>query len=183
MKQREDQVSSNLLKLRENRNLSLDKLAELTGVSKSMLRQIETGKSSPTIATIWKIASGLKVSFTSLLKSPETRAVVKAFKDEAPHTGKGEQYRLFPLVPFDPQRSFEIYYIEIEPDTTFEGEPHEGDVEGYIFVISGELEVLADGKAYTAGKDQFVQFQANCPHTYTCTGDQGAAAMLLLTYL
>ena len=52
-------VSQNLQRMREERNLSYTQLAELTGVSKSMLRQIETGQSSPTIATLWKIANGL----------------------------------------------------------------------------------------------------------------------------
>ena len=56
MEQQDQAISGNLKKIRQQRNLSLDQLAELTDVSKSMLRQIETGRSSPTIATIWKIA-------------------------------------------------------------------------------------------------------------------------------
>ena len=65
-------VSQNLKKIRDEKKLSLDKLAELTGVSKSMLAQIERGESSPTIAVVWKIANGLKISFTSLLSAPQT---------------------------------------------------------------------------------------------------------------
>ncbi len=65
MDQPVEAISNNLRTIRESRNFSLDQLSELTGVSKSMLRQIETGKSSPTISTIWKIANGLRVSFTA----------------------------------------------------------------------------------------------------------------------
>ena len=68
MKHPGDTLSNNLKVIREERNLSLDKLSEMTGVSKSMLRQIEIGQSSPTIATIWKIANGLRIPFTALLK-------------------------------------------------------------------------------------------------------------------
>ena len=67
MEQSIEAISANLRCHRESRGLSLDQMAELTGVSKSMLRQIEIGNSSPTIATLWKIANGLKISFTSLL--------------------------------------------------------------------------------------------------------------------
>ena len=56
--------------IREKEKLSLEKVAQLTGVSKTMIGQIERGESSPTLTTIWKIANGLKVSFTSLLIIP-----------------------------------------------------------------------------------------------------------------
>ena len=50
--------AKNLKRIREDRKLSLDKVADLTGVSKSMLGQIERGDSNPTITTVWKIANG-----------------------------------------------------------------------------------------------------------------------------
>ena len=77
-------IASNLREIRDKRNLSLDQLAQLTGVSKSMLRQIETGRSSPTIATIWKIANGLRVSFTTLLRKPIIQAEVRSFREQKP---------------------------------------------------------------------------------------------------
>lgn len=65
----EQQVAENIKRLRKIRNYSLDQLSALTGVSKGMLAQIEKGSSSPTITTLWKIANGLQVSFTSSPKS------------------------------------------------------------------------------------------------------------------
>ncbi len=178
----EDKIGPNLQRIRESRNLSFDKLAELTDVSKSMLRQIEMGKSSPTIATIWKIANGLRVSFTSLLKKEDIDVEVLDFKAESPLTAKSKHYRLFPLIPFDPRRSFEVYYIEIDPDTTFAGEPHDGDVEECVFVTAGELQVKVDQKILKAKKDQFVSFQANRSHLYTCIGKKTATAIMLISY-
>ena len=60
-------IAKNLKEIREQRRLSLDRVAELTGVSKSMLGQIERGESNPTIQTVWKMANGLKVSLTALI--------------------------------------------------------------------------------------------------------------------
>ena len=61
------QISRTLKARRKERGWSLDKTAQQTGVSKAMLGQIERQESSPTIATLWKIATGLQCSFSSFL--------------------------------------------------------------------------------------------------------------------
>ena len=64
-------VACNLRRLRDDRKLSLGAAAQLTGVSKSMLGQIERGDVNPTISVLWKIANGLKISFSALLERAE----------------------------------------------------------------------------------------------------------------
>lgn len=61
-------IGKRLKTARQNRNLTLDELAEVTGVSKPMLGQIERGQSSPTVTTLWKIATGMKIPFSSFLQ-------------------------------------------------------------------------------------------------------------------
>ncbi len=183
MKPPVDAIANNLKSLRESRSLSLDQLADLTGVSKSMLRQIETGKSSPTIATIWKIANGLRVSFTALLRKPVVEAEVRSFHAEKPLTGESEKYRLYPLIQFDPQQSFETYYVEIDPGTVFQGEPHEGNVYEYVFVFKGKLEISVEGTIFKINAGEFLQFLANCPHEYKSVGQNMACALMQISYL
>ncbi len=183
MEQSVEAVAHNLQKIRETRKLSLDGLSLLTGVSKSMLRQIETGKSSPTIATIWKIANGLKISFTSLLRKPTVEAKVTSFKKSEPLTAESDHYRLFPLITFDPEQSFETYYVEIDPGTVFSGMPHEGNVYEYVFVTNGDLEIVVDGKPYDIHENEFLQFKANCPHEYKCKSKTMATAIMQISYL
>ena len=183
MKQSIDAIATNLRTLRDARSLSLDQLSAMTGVSKSMLRQIETGKSSPTIATIWKIANGLRVSFTTLLRKPVVAAEVRSFKGEAPLTAQDKCYRLYPLVPFEPQQSFETYYVEIDPGTVFKGEPHEGNVYEYVFVLQGKIQITVEDKLFEIRASEFLQFQANCPHEYKCLGKKMASAIMQISYL
>lgn len=66
-------VSENARRLREEKRLTLDEAARLTGVSRSMLAQIEKGDVNPTISMVWKIANGYKVSFTSLVEPARER--------------------------------------------------------------------------------------------------------------
>ena len=59
-------VSVNLKRIRQSKGMSLDQVAEQTGVSKSMLAQIERGEGNPTLSTLWKISNGMKVPFVLL---------------------------------------------------------------------------------------------------------------------
>lgn len=65
-------LASTLKTLRRQREWSLSRLAEATGVSKAMLGQIERNESSPTVATLWKIATGLNVPFSTFISPPES---------------------------------------------------------------------------------------------------------------
>ena len=67
-----DIVSRNLKRLRTNRNLSLEALANASGVSRGMLSQIELGRSVPTISLLWKVARALDVPFSALTSDHAT---------------------------------------------------------------------------------------------------------------
>jgi len=60
-------LASRLKEERAAKGLSLDALAKLSGVSRSMLSQIERGESSPTVASLWNLTRALNVDFSSLL--------------------------------------------------------------------------------------------------------------------
>ncbi len=183
MKQKTELLGRNLQALREERNLSLAALAELSGVSKSMLWQIEAGQSSPTIATLWKIANGLRVPFTAFLRSQDAGVKLGAFTENEPLKADTPGYRLFPLVPFDPERPFEIYYVEIDPGTTLEADPHEGNAEEYVFVTQGAIDITVDETCHVVNSDHYISFLANCPHQYQNSGEDTAAALMMISYL
>ncbi len=69
-------LSTTLKQLRQQRGWSLSRLAEATGVSKAMLGQIERNESSPTVATLWKIATGLNVPFSTFISPPQSATPV-----------------------------------------------------------------------------------------------------------
>ena len=186
-------VAENLRALREERNLSLTQLAELTGVSKSMLRQIEIGQSNPTVATVWKVANGLRVPFTALMTRHEPEVSVRAFKGRAPLLGNDDTrrngdpdgsggYRLYPLVLFDPQRALEVYYVEIDPGVTLYADPHPTHTKEHVFVQRGSMDVTVDRTTYAVQAEHEIRFPANCPHGYHNPGPDMATAMMLISY-
>ncbi len=175
-------VAGNLKKIREERKLSLDRLAELTGVSKSMLRQIEVGDSSPTIATVWKIANGLKISFTALFSAqPQEIRVVKK-QDITPLVEDNGKYRLYPFFPIEEGRSFEIYTIEIDRGGYLSAEPHPNGTQEFLTVIAGEITVRVGNQEYTVAEEDAIQFRADRSHAYHNTGNRPSKANLVIFY-
>lgn len=108
---------------------------------------------------------------------------MKSFQDAPPLAAEGEHYRLYPLVPFNPQQSFETYYFEIDPGTVFSGEPHKGNVYEYVFLTAGQLIVTVEEKGFALKAGEFLQFEACCSHTYECTGTEMATAIIQVSYL
>src|SRR5579871_1296585 len=115
MKQINKRISLTLKELRREKGWSLDKTAEKTGVSKAMLGQIEREESSPTIATLWKIASGFDTSFSSFIDGE----VSSEFNNPVHRSGQTQQLhptdekiRVMPLFPFDHHLNFEVFTIE-----------------------------------------------------------------------
>jgi transcriptional regulator with XRE-family HTH domain len=159
-------LGKNLKAIRQSRGLSLDKVAEQTGVSKTMLAQIERGDSNPTIAIMWKIANGLRLSFTSLIEDQKSFASVISMADIVPLLEEDGAFRSYPLFPFNPQKQFEIYKVEMDPGCIHESEPHSLGVEENIIVLQGALEVTLSGESFTVEQGNALRFLADQPHIY-----------------
>ena len=131
-------VSDNLRATRERMKLSLDTVAKMTGVSKSMLAQIERGEVNPTISVLWKIANGLKVSFTSLLETrKEELEVIKASAVD-PIVEDDGRFINQPVFGFDDERRFESFRIVIQGGGSRESQAHLAGTEEYITVFFGQ---------------------------------------------
>jgi transcriptional regulator with XRE-family HTH domain len=99
-------VARNIKNIRERKKITLDSAAKLTGVSRSMLAQIEKGEVNPTISILWKIANGYKVSFTSLVNSDTSSLLIRA-EDILPLIEDDGRYINRPAFPFQEDKQFE----------------------------------------------------------------------------
>jgi transcriptional regulator with XRE-family HTH domain len=175
-------ISQNLRATRLAKGLSLDKLAELTGVSKSMLGQIERAESSPTVATVWKIANGLKVSFTTLLSSPQTDISVVRQADVGPFIEDNGKYRLYPLFPIEDGRRFEVYTVEIDVGGSLSADAHPTGTQEFMTIFAGEMIVWVNDQEYPVAAGDSIRFRADCAHRYMNTGQVLAKASLVIQY-
>lgn len=163
-------LSKNLKSIREKEKLSLEKVSQLTGVSKTMIGQIERGDSSPTLTTIWKIANGLKVSFTSLINNPQPDTKVVLRNDVQVLSEDNGRYKVYPSFPFQDNRNFEIYMVEIDTEGKLSSEAHKEGTEEFITVFEGKLTIDINDCQYTLNNGDSIRFKADRPHTYTNSG-------------
>ena len=102
----------NLRRIRKVRNMSLDAVAEQTGISKSMLGQIEREQFNPTIAVLGKIVRGLRIDFNDLICMPPFETRVVRGETLYPSKEVKGRYQVYTYFPYKKECSFEVYQIE-----------------------------------------------------------------------
>lgn len=175
-------LARNLRAIREKEKLSLDKVAQLSGVSKTMIGQIERGESSPTLTTIWKIANGLKVSFTSLIHHPQPDTLVVLKSEIQILSEDNGRYKVYPHFPFQEDRHFEIYTVEIEKGGKLSSNAHRDGTEEFISVFDGELTIFVGEYEYHLKNGDSIRFKADRPHTYSNPGDSLTRVSMTIYY-
>jgi transcriptional regulator with XRE-family HTH domain len=164
-------IAVTLKKLRKHNGWSLDKASTETGVSKAMLGQIERGESSPTIATLWKIASGFRTSFSSFIEDSlelSSSPIHRVGHAETLHPEE-QKIRVLPLFPFDEQLQFELFVIELLPGCEHLSPPHKHGVIEHVVVIDGAIELMINSTWHTLSQGEGLRFNANQPHGYRNT--------------
>jgi len=153
-------------------NYSLDRVSELSGISKSMLGQIERGESTPTVTTLWKISNGLKVSFSSLMEyaSDDTEIITQDTIPKLDDTDDG--CTIYPFIPYSPELKFESYIMDLAPDSSHSSEAHINATYEYVYVINGELNIDVGGTIHNVKENQMLKFNANSAHVYLSHSDK-----------
>ncbi|WP_409289612.1 helix-turn-helix domain-containing protein [Peribacillus sp. SCS-37] len=175
-------ISSNLRSLRGKRKLSLDDLSGMTGVSKSLLRQIEKEESNPTITTLWKIANGLKVPFTSLMKAELPDAEIVRRENMNPLVEDDGKYHLYPYFNFEDHKPFEMYSVEMEPSAKLEADPHHSGAIECITVFNGTLSLSINDEQYMLQTGDSIKFKADHPHSYWNPGRKTTTLSMIVYY-
>ncbi len=180
-----DALARNLRRLRLRAGLSLDRLARTSGVSRAMLGQIENGKSAPTINIVWKIATALNVSFSTLFALKDGGGTVVLRRDDAKILGaSGGKFTSRALFPFDSERRAEFYELRIAPRHSEAAEAHAPGTNENILVARGAVEItIGKEKGVALSEGDALFFQADRPHRYRNLGGEEAVLYLVMTYL
>ncbi len=177
-------VGHNIKRLRSRRNLSLEALAKLSGVSRAMLGQIETGRSVPTINVVWKIACAFEVPFSTLIASPNAESIrVFPAKEARILTSASGDFSTRALFPFDGERRTEFYELRLKAGGLEEAEPHALGTMENLVIVRGEMEIEIAGQLRRLGPGDAIFFQADQPHLYRNPGEDDATAYLVMTYV
>jgi len=176
-------VGGNLRRLRGHRGLSLERLSQISGVSRAMLGQIELGQSAPTINVLWKISSALGVPFSAL---------ITARGGPGPHVLRAESAKLLTshdgafssraLFPYDEPRRVEFYELRLAPGGVERADAHNPGTTENLVVASGSVEIEAAGRKEVLAAGDAIVFEADVPHVYRNRADGETVMYLVMTY-
>ncbi len=159
-------IAVNLKKLRTERNLSLGALASISGISKTMLSDIEKGNSNPTINTVWKIANGLKVPYTKLIDGVDDETTIVQRKETIKQTSENNAYRVYCYYTTTPTRNFELFYCELDAKASNSSIGHSEKSQEYIYVMQGELILDTENGEFILKEGDSIAFDSSISHTY-----------------
>jgi transcriptional regulator with XRE-family HTH domain len=171
--------------LREAMDLSLRDLAERSGVSAPMLSQVERGETSPTLAVAARIAAGLELSLSQLLRLDEAEAVAVVRKTERRNGGRAERgHRYEVLTPPLPGLRAEVSEHALAAGAATGGpdDPpiHEPGSRETAVVTAGRIRLVCDGESYDLREGDAVTFDSDLPHHFENPG-KGEARMIAVT--
>ena len=166
-------VGSRVRALRESMDLSLRDLSERTGVSAPMLSQVERGETSPTLAVAEKIAAGLELTLSQLLRLDEDRHVVVVRSGER-RVRRRRGHLVEELTPPLPGQRADVSVHTLAPGAATGGHAdppiHEPGSRETAVVLDGEVDLFIDGTRHQLGADDSVTFDADLPHHFENNG-------------
>lgn len=176
-----DLLPTRLKEARREQGLSLDAVAKLSGVSRSMVSQIERGESSPTIATLWNLTRALQVDFAGLLEEASTEDRIETIRDaQVPsidNMGQGCRIRI--LSPPEEAGKHEVYDLCFAEGGLLDSQPHTRGAREQLTVIEGEIEVTSGSAADKLSEGDTASYAADVPHSIRAVNGSARAFLIV----
>ncbi len=172
--------------LRDAMALSLRDLAQRSGVSAPMLSQVERGETSPTLAVAARIAAGLELRLSQLLRLDEgaTVAIVRAGDRRAGTSGRAGGHSAEILTPPLPGQRAELsrHVLAAGAVTGGPGDPpmHEPGSRETALVQDGAVVLVIDGERHELASGDCVTFDADLPHHFENPGSGDAVLLAVV---
>ncbi len=172
--------------LRKSKSLTLDELAQSSGISKSMLSQIERGQTNPTFATLWSLTNALGVEISDILEQSEnaqnTPILIEHLEAHFTPTIQSPDAKctLKILSPVSSVANLEWYEMRIQKEGSLQSGAHTGGTTEHLTVLKGELLVTSGDTNITLKEGETARYRADFPHSITNMADQETMAILVV---
>jgi len=167
------EIATRIREMREQRSLSQRALAEAAGVSAAALSQIEARQTSPSVATLEKLAEGMDVSVAAFFLDTGDRGDVEIFSlNDRPGVSLHGGSYLIPLAAQWRASCFEPILVQLEPGGELSEQPFGigGETE-YVWMRCGRAMLEYDGETYILNETQSVYYDPRKPHNWRNTFD------------
>ena len=167
--------------LRRLRGWSLDALANASGVSRSMLSDIEREQANPTLAVTLRIAQAFGMSLGELIEMPSASSAVTVIRanDHAYDYRSDKFCRIRTLSPLNLEKDVEFYEVQLQPGGALRSAPHFEGTREFLAVQKGQVRVESAGDSETLQPGDSASYRADVPHAIVNIG-KGEAILFLV---
>jgi transcriptional regulator with XRE-family HTH domain len=166
--------------------MTLDELADVSGVSRSMLSQVERGVANPTYGTLWSLTQALGVQLSELVGDGasevrgESAVEVQAGNFTPLIRSEDGRCTLRILSPAHRAGSIEWYELQVDPGGALRSEPHARGANEHLTVVEGVLSVVAGASTAQVEPGATARYAADRPHEIRNDGAVPARAFLVV---
>jgi transcriptional regulator with XRE-family HTH domain len=176
-------VGANIHALRTQRGQSLDDLARASGLSRTLLGQLELGKTPPSVSVLWKIAQAFNVHFSALLQAPQPLGTSVLRQGDAKRLVSPDgRFSSRALFPFSEKPDAEFYELFLAAHSREDAQPHQPGTRENLIVTSGRLELHVGAQQFDLDRGDAIVFTADVPHSYVNPGGDECWMYLVMTY-
>lgn len=174
-----DRLATALRDARKARGLSLDAVARLSGVSRSMVSQIERGESSPTVATLWNLTQALQVDFAGLLEGKPAPTIEVTRLAAAPVMQRPGGVKIRILSPAESVGDHEVYELSFATGAALVSSAHSSGCREHLTVLSGRLTLKSGDDEERLNTGDVARYPADRPHAITAEAGPARAILIV----
>lgn len=170
--------------LRKKNKLTLEQLATASGVSRSMLSQIERGQANPTLAVTFRIAQAFGISIGELVDEPWIGSNIEIVRGADPSNlfRSDKECQVRTLSPLHMEKNVEFYEIKIAPHSRLASSSHFEGTKELLTVSKGQAQVTAGGNHCQLTVGDSAHYRADVEHCIINDGDEELVCFLVVTY-
>lgn len=183
-----DTINENLgrrvKKLRGERGWSLEELATASGVSRSMLSEIERERANPTLSVTYRIACAFDLSLQDLIESADSTPAIQTIRadDRSQIFRSDTRCQLRTLSPLNLEKDVEFYELRLPVNGALRSQPHVDGTREFLTVGEGSIELISGGNSETLDKGDSATYRADVAHAIVNSGKHEAVLFMVAIY-
>lgn len=170
--------------LRRKKGLTLEQLAQASGVSRSMLSQIERDQANPTLGVAYRIAQAFGLSLGSLVDTPQSPSTVDVIRadDRTYHFRSDNECRIRTLSPLHLEKDVEFYELTLSPGAALRSAPHFAGTREFLTIQQGMARLTCGKEQTDLQQGDSAHYPADVSHAIENIGTEPFIAFLVDIY-
>ena len=171
-------------KLRADRGWSLDELASVSGVSRSMLSEIERERANPTLSVTYRIARAFGLTLQNLIESADSASSIQVTRadDRAQIFRSDKQCQIRTLSPLNLEKDIEFYEVRLPVNGALISQPHVDGTREFLIIKDGGVSLQSGNFTELLTKGDSATYRADVAHSITNSGPRESVLFLVVLY-